>query len=298
LGIKTIICDNANAVKPFGAVDTPAQGGTASGSDYVNFGWALTPLPNTIPLDGSTIQVWVDGVLLGHPVYNQYREDIATLFPNYNNSNGAVGFFDLDTTQYENGVHTIAWSVEDDAGNADGIGSRYFTIQNLGSTSGVSGQESVVSGKRTLLEIPIDYSEPVEVIKGFNRNIIPLKSYPDGNGNIAIEIHELERIEIYLNDYQVEGNAILNKASSNNSKFKIQNSKFYSGFYVIGSQLRPLPIGAAIDMERGIFSWLPGPGFLGEYRFIFIKKGPNGDMSRVNINVRIESKFMEDEAIN
>jgi hypothetical protein len=46
----------------FGAIDTPLQGGTASGSDFVNFGWVLTPLPNTIPKDGSTINVWVDGV--------------------------------------------------------------------------------------------------------------------------------------------------------------------------------------------------------------------------------------------
>lgn len=135
LGSKTIICDNANAVKPFGAIDTPSQGGIAAGPDYVNFGWALTPPPNTIPTDGSTIMVWVDGVPLGSPVYNQYRKDIAALFPGYNNSDGAVGYFYLDTTSYTNGVHTIAWSVQDDAGNKDGVGSRYFTIINSGSSN-------------------------------------------------------------------------------------------------------------------------------------------------------------------
>jgi hypothetical protein len=61
LGTKTIICDNAHAVKPFGSIDTPMQGGSVSGSSYVNFGWVLTPLPNTIPIDGSTITIWVDG---------------------------------------------------------------------------------------------------------------------------------------------------------------------------------------------------------------------------------------------
>jgi hypothetical protein len=30
----------------------------------------------------------------------------------------------------ENGVHTISWVVTDDAGVSDGIGSRYFTVQN------------------------------------------------------------------------------------------------------------------------------------------------------------------------
>ncbi|MCP4929528.1 MAG: hypothetical protein GY918_10795, partial [Gammaproteobacteria bacterium] len=45
LGTKTITIDNANAVKPFGAIDTPTQGGTATGNSFVNFGWALTPQP-------------------------------------------------------------------------------------------------------------------------------------------------------------------------------------------------------------------------------------------------------------
>jgi hypothetical protein len=34
LGSKTIFVDNANAVKPFGAIETPGQGGTASGSRF------------------------------------------------------------------------------------------------------------------------------------------------------------------------------------------------------------------------------------------------------------------------
>ena len=130
LGAKTIICDNANAVKPFGAIDTPTQGGIASGSHFVIWGWVLTPQPNKIPFNGSTIDVWIDGVNVGHPHYNIYRSDIAALFPGYANSNGAAGYFYLDTTAYENGVHTIQWTAKDNTGNTDGIGSRYFTIQN------------------------------------------------------------------------------------------------------------------------------------------------------------------------
>ncbi len=136
LGTKTISFDNANAVKPFGAIDTPTQGGTASGNRFVNWGWVLTPQPNRIPTDGSTIDVWVDGVNIGHPTYNIYRSDIAALFPGYANSNGAVGYFILDTIAYQNGVHTIQWKAADDAGNTDGIGSRYFVIQNNSQNQG------------------------------------------------------------------------------------------------------------------------------------------------------------------
>jgi len=130
LGTKTITCDNANAVRPFGAIDAPPQGGEASGSSYRVQGWALTPQPNKIPEDGSTMNVYVDGVNLGHPTYNIYREGIATLFPGYANSNGAHWYFEFDTTTYANGLYTVYLTATDDAGNTDGIGSRFFTIQN------------------------------------------------------------------------------------------------------------------------------------------------------------------------
>ncbi|MCP5102571.1 MAG: hypothetical protein GY950_04290 [bacterium] len=130
LGVKTITCNNANAVKPFGAIDTPAPGETISGSSYRNHGWVLTPMPNIIPTDGSTIGVYVDGVYLGNAVYSFYRSDIASLFPGYANSDAAHAYFDIDTTQLSNGVHTIYWIVTDSAGNSDGIGSRYFIVQN------------------------------------------------------------------------------------------------------------------------------------------------------------------------
>lgn len=130
LGVKTIIVNNAVAVKPFGAIDLPGQGGIASGSSYRVAGWVLTPKPNSIPVDGSTIAVYIDGIYLGHPTYNIYRADVATLFPGYANSNGAHAYFDIDTTAYENGLHQIYWIVTDSAGNAEGIGSRFFTIRN------------------------------------------------------------------------------------------------------------------------------------------------------------------------
>ena len=130
LGTKTIICDNANAVKPFGAIDTPVPGGIASGDQFINWGWALTPPPHQIPMDGSTIDVFIDGVYMGHPVYNVYSQYIADQFPGYANSNGAAAYFTFDCTAYTNGVHTIQWTARDESGSTDGIGSRYFTILN------------------------------------------------------------------------------------------------------------------------------------------------------------------------
>jgi len=130
LGSRVINSQNSGSVLPFGTIDTPGQGETVSGTIH-NFGWALSP--NLIPEDGSTIAVYIDNAFVGRPTYNQVRSDIETLFPGYPNTTGgrgAVGFFQIDTTQYANGVHTIAWVVTDSNGQARGIGSRYFTIAN------------------------------------------------------------------------------------------------------------------------------------------------------------------------
>jgi hypothetical protein len=130
LGAHVVTVNNAASALPFGAIDTPAPGATISGTAYVNFGWALTPQPSNIPTDGSSIWVFIDNQPVGHPVYNRPRSDIQGLFPGYANTNGAVGYFYINTTTLLNGIHQIAWSVTDNAGHTQGIGSRYFFVQN------------------------------------------------------------------------------------------------------------------------------------------------------------------------
>jgi hypothetical protein len=130
LGVKTIVVNNAGSVQPFGTIDTPAPGGIASGTAYVNFGWALTPAGKIIPVNGSTISVYIDGKPMGHPVYNQPRSDVAAAFPGLANSGGPVGYFYIDTTKLTNGLHTIQWSVTDNQGVTSGIGSRFFIVEN------------------------------------------------------------------------------------------------------------------------------------------------------------------------
>ncbi len=59
----TVTVANDTIAKPFGAIDTPGQGATVSGT-LNNFGWALTPDPETtvlIPVNGSTIDVLNSG---------------------------------------------------------------------------------------------------------------------------------------------------------------------------------------------------------------------------------------------
>ncbi len=193
LGTKTITVDNAHATKPFGAIDTPAQGATVGGSDFVNFGWALTPQPAKIPTDGSTIQVWLDGAPLGNVTYNNPRSDIDTLFPNYANTFGAVGFRYIDTAKLANGLHNIAWSVTDNQGRTDGVGIRYFNVFNPNpAVASVSLPRAETSSTEARFRTGFDTSAPLQ----------PLKE---------VEVPELGRIEIALPAGQWQGHLIINE---------------------------------------------------------------------------------------
>jgi hypothetical protein len=245
LGTKTITVDNAHATKPFGTIDTPAQGGTISGADSVNFGWALTPQPAMIPTDGSTITVVIDGVLVGHPTYNQLRSDIASMFPNYKNSGGAVGFFHIDTTMLANGVHTISWNVFDDQGRGEGLGSRYFNVLNTG-------------GSVTTLEDTIDESvaqEGVRVRHGVNLNRRPEPIAQDADGGYSVTMEEVGHIQLHL------GAA--------------------SGNMLVQGEPQALPTGSTL--KGGVFYWQPGPGFLGEYTMQFER--PDGERLLVRVKI-------------
>ncbi len=255
LGTKTITVNNADAVKPFGAIDTPGQGGVASGGSFRNHGWVLTPLPNSVPTDGSTINVYVDGVYLGHPVYNNYREDIASLFPGYANSNGAHGYFDFDTAVYENGVHTIQWTVEDSAGNTDGIGSRYFVIQNThGARSMEHGKANREDGNQ------VAEGGVVGFVRGYGKDAV----FERVDGGMVIEVRELERVVVSLGLRGVDG------------------------YQVVGDGLRRLPVGSTLDREGGIFYWQPGVGFVGNYHLLFIKKGKKGKVVKRKLIITIK----------
>jgi len=246
LGTRTITVNNAQAAQPFGTIDTPAQGGSASGNSFVNFGWALTQNPYAIPVDGSTITVVLDGLLVGHPVYNNYRSDIANLFPGLANSNGAVGFFYIDTTTLANGVHTISWNAFDNGGRGAGLGSRYFSVFNAGG-GGVAAPEEPPS--------PESLAGPVQLRGGYDRNAPQVALEPDASGLYSLEMDQLGRIELSLG------------ASK--------------GYLVVSGQAEALPLGSTL--KAGVFYWQAPLAFFGEYNMVFER--PDGTQLRVRVNI-------------
>jgi len=251
LGARAITVDNVHASKPFGTIDTPAQGGTASGNSYVNFGWALTQNPHAISIDGSTITVILDGVPVGHPTYNQYRSDIANLFPGLANSNNAVGFFFIDPTTIANGVHTISWNVFDNAGRGDGIGSRYFTVANTGAANVPALNEPIDSAANGMVTLRRDFD--------FNRE--PAQLAPDETGVYSVSMQELDRIELQV------GAA--------------------NGYLLMKDERLPLPVGSTL--KGGRFYWHAGPGFVGEYNLLFERADTTLVRVRVKVEPRMNA---------
>jgi hypothetical protein len=246
LGTRTITVDNAHASKPFGTIDTPAQGGTATGSGFVNYGWALTQNPFIIPTDGSTITVFLDGTPTGHPTYNQFRSDIATLFPGYLNSNGAVGYFFIDTTKLQNKVHTINWSVTDNGGRVDGIGSRYFSVFNTGGGVVAAPEEPPT---------PESLAGPVQLRSGYDLKAPNIELAPDDTGAYSVKMEQFDRIELSLGATK--------------------------GDQIVGDEAAELPLGSTL--KAGVFYWQPPLGFFGKYELLFERE--DGSQVRVRVSI-------------
>ena len=253
LGSKTISCANSTATAPFGTIDTPTQGGTVSGSTYVNFGWALTPQPKIIPTDGSTIQVLIDSAPVGTVTYNLTRSDIQQLFPGYQNTDGPVGYRVIDTTALANGVHTIAWIVVDNQGAAAGMGSRYFTVANGGGSvvkDAVPSESVVIAGNRAAIDAP----PAIEAVEA--RDVRRYRTV------------QLERLVVELGDGAPSGVG-------------------YRGYEIVDGRLVALPVGSHLDARTGEFAWAPGLAFGGTHQLLFVRSAA-GVEQQIRVDVAID----------
>ena len=238
LGSRTITCTNASATTPFGAIDTPGQGQTVSGS-VNNFGWVLSPgLRRADPPGGGIVNVVIDGALAGAPSGWTSRPDISALFPvsQYSGVNFALGVRTFSSLPLSNGVHTIAWVVTDNQGGAAGVGSRYFTVAN----------GALKSASRTAASLPSFSarvaSDAIKGRRGFDFDAPFRRFTPDSSGVITIDAEELDRIELQLGATAGHLQTALGTAD--------------------------LPIGSRID-SAGTFTWHPGVGFVGTYELWF-----------------------------
>jgi hypothetical protein len=114
----------AHAAPPFGSFGG-ASGGNNAGDGVIPLqGWALDD-------DGVLyVDILVDGAVAGRANLGRSRPRVALEFPGYPDSAHAGFAFQLDTTHYLNGLHTVTARVKSKSGEVVTLNSRTFEFLN------------------------------------------------------------------------------------------------------------------------------------------------------------------------
>ena len=108
---------------PVGCMDTPSNNQKVSGTVSIS-GWFLDED------EISTVDVLVDGTVVGQATYGTARYDVASAFPAYKNNNSGYSY-KLDTKTLPNGSHTIVVRETNKIGNQIALPAVTLVINNL-----------------------------------------------------------------------------------------------------------------------------------------------------------------------
>ena len=174
------------------------------------------------------------------------------------------GYRTFDTTTFTNGVHTIAWVVSDSAGEAEGIGSRYFTVNNILASQRFA--PSLASMRASTQASAAKPGPAVSARVGFDRTQPALEVQPDPIGNRFAAVGQLGRLE--LNFGQACGAVTVSQ--------------------VVDGERTRQPIGSSVDGTT--FSWMPGPAFLGTYQLEFTVPQCGGAERTIPVTVAVHAR--------
>ena len=274
LGTRVITLNNAAALTPFGAIDTPSQGGVVSGV-VNNFGWVLSPgSARADGAGGGTVTVFIDAKPVGTPGGWVSRSDIVATFPQaqYSGVQNALGVYTFDSNTLTNGMHSISWSVRDNTGQQAGVGSRYFWVWN---GAGLTPALTMATTAPTLsfadgsVDALPSETGPLMARRGFALDD-PLRALENaGDGRFTLTGEELDRFEMQIGE---------------------RGRDSWTGYLRTAAGLAPLPLGSHFDGETQTFTWLAGPGFVGRYDFLFVRSSGGEALSRRDVTVILQPK--------
>jgi len=125
LAVALSISAPAWAAKPFGQFGGKVGGGNSGVGLLPLFGWALDD-------DGvEGVDILVDGVVDGRANYGRSRPQVAQQYPGYPDSNHAGWVYQLDTTHYLNGVHSITPRILSQSGEVVSLKAQKFQFGNV-----------------------------------------------------------------------------------------------------------------------------------------------------------------------
>ena len=156
------------------------------------------------------------------------------------------------------------------SGVLQGIGSRYINIQN-GSAS--QGLQSVTLEARSAAD--------VRAIRPARALLWERLGLEEGRWSLRFAegaTHEIrtergERVEVALD-----------------TAWWSEGCGPYGGYLMTGDVAAPLPAGASLDAEHGLFRWLPPLEFSGTYEFVFVRQACSGREERIPLRLVIGSK--------
>ena len=109
---------------PFGRFGGQVGGGNGASGMMPLHGWALDA-------DGiHSIDILVDGVVVGRAAYGRSRPAVLAQYPAFPNADGAGFAFMLDTTHFLNGLHTIQPRAKSVSGAVSFLNARTFQFLN------------------------------------------------------------------------------------------------------------------------------------------------------------------------
>ena len=125
LALASTGADAASAAAPFGMLGGISRGGNAGEGTLPLTGWALAR-------DGVfAVDVVVDGGIVGRAFYGRSRPGVAVSHPGFPDSAAAGFAYELDTTHFLNGLHTITARIESKTGLVSYTNSRTVELDNV-----------------------------------------------------------------------------------------------------------------------------------------------------------------------
>jgi hypothetical protein len=162
-------------------------------------------------------------------------------------------------------MHTIAWTVSDNLGAAEGIGSRYFRVSNgVGSVTS-AGELSAVSSVSSA-----GTPQPMSILGrvGWDPSAGLRRLARSSSGRVMVRSEEVSRIEL---QFEPDPGTL-------------------EGYLRVGDSLTPLPVGSRLDATAGVFTWHPGVGFVGGYDLVFVRRDGGAIVSRQDVRVVLRAK--------
>ena len=299
---------NDTIAKPFGAIDTPTQGGNASTAAFGVFGWVLTPDLNTIadgtdilmPTNGSTLFVYVDGAPVANVTYNQCRgsvgnpppggvycdDDVASIFGNATpqppltpRASNPTKFRNLDAGRGPQGSYALNTTLL-----SNGLHSiAWSATDSNGRIDGIGSRNFIVlnGGAR-----PVTDEEREELLKApaQSRGVAStLDALPVSARPVSVRTGYDPRTT--MKEIDRGRNAVRTVTIGMLGRVELGFAGPVQGGYLVANgTLRDLPVGSSLNTRTGVFAWIPALGSLGTYRLAFIV---NGERVLVDVTVAL-----------